>query len=303
VRGHQAEEQRHEREQQHDDGTSDPARGVGGAPAERGASRRPAVSNDGEQPGPDEEEAAEHHADAGHVRPRRAGVDDVQAVGDGGEPEREQPEGDAGDDARRPHEVGLGGQPGEWHRHDGQNPERRRVRPEKARSSRWSVTSARPAVRSGRSRRATRSRHPSRRASGGTVAAGRGAATALIRTAALEHVEPRRPPCREDRRHHPGQHRDERERQQRAERDGQRDVVGRQRLSGQRREEDAEREPESRPDQRGDHALVTDHPARLAPGHPDGPQHAELRVRSKTESTSVLTMPNRLTTTEKASST
>ena len=61
-------------------------------------------------------------------------------------------------------------------------------------------------------------------------------------------------------------------------RDGQRQphVVGGQRLRHQRGEEHAEREAERGADQRRDHALVADHAARLAPRHPDRPQHPEL---------------------------
>ena len=41
-------------------------------------------------------------------------------------------------------------------------------------------------------------------------------------------------------------------------------------------EDDAEDDPEHGPDQRRDHALVADHPADLAPGHPDRAQHPQL---------------------------
>ena len=43
-----------------------------------------------------------------------------------------------------------------------------------------------------------------------------------------------------------------------------------------RAEHHAERDAERRPEQRRDHTLVTDHAPDLAPGHPDGPEHAEL---------------------------
>ena len=50
----------------------------------------------------------------------------------------------------------------------------------------------------------------------------------------------------------------------------------RQRLGDQPREEDAERQPEGGADERGDDALVADHPARLPAGHPDRAEHPEL---------------------------
>jgi hypothetical protein len=40
--------------------------------------------------------------------------------------------------------------------------------------------------------------------------------------------------------------------------------------------DDAEREPERRADQGGDHALLADHAAGPAARHPDRPQHPEL---------------------------
>ena len=58
-----------------------------------------------------------------------------------------------------------------------------------------------------------------------------------------------------------------------------------------------------RADQRRDHAFVTHHATSLASGQADRPQHPSSRVRSKTASTSVLTIPNRLITTESASRT
>ena len=69
------------------------------------------------------------------------------------------------------------------------------------------------------------------------------------------------------------------------------------------RQEDAERQPERGADQRGDDALVADHPARLPARHPIVRSIPSSRVRSNTLSTSVLTIPNRLTTTENARST
>ena len=42
------------------------------------------------------------------------------------------------------------------------------------------------------------------------------------------------------------------------------------------REEDAEREPDRRADERRDDALLADHPAHLAPRHPDRAQHPDL---------------------------
>ena len=41
-------------------------------------------------------------------------------------------------------------------------------------------------------------------------------------------------------------------------------------------EPEPDRDPERRTEERGDHRLVPDHPARLAPGHADGAQHPDL---------------------------
>ena len=57
------------------------------------------------------------------------------------------------------------------------------------------------------------------------------------------------------------------------------------------------------PDERRDDALVPDHPANLAARHADRASIPISRVRSNTVSTSVFTMPNRLTMIDSASST
>ena len=68
-------------------------------------------------------------------------------------------------------------------------------------------------------------------------------------------------------------------------------------------EDDPQDDPEHAADQRGDDALVPDHAPHLAPCHPDRPQHPELARPLEDVSTSVFTIPKRLTMTDSASST
>src|SRR3954467_16001949 len=78
----------------------------------------------------------------------------------------------------------------------------------------------------------------------------------------VQDVEPGGAAGRHDRRREAGEDGDDRKGGQLRDRDRERDVVLRERLGHEPGEEDAEREPECRADQRGDDALVADHPAR-----------------------------------------
>ena len=104
-----------------------PAGGVRDARRESGATRAASGRGDGGEAGRDQREAAGDVADAGHVAPVGAGVDDVQAVRGDAEPGGEQPDGDAEREPGRPGQVGLGERPGERRGEDGEHPERRRV--------------------------------------------------------------------------------------------------------------------------------------------------------------------------------
>src|SRR6266508_279684 len=90
----------------------------------------------------------------------------------------------------------------------------------------------------------------------------------------LQRVELGRAPGREDRREHADHHCHRREDAQLQPRDREADPVqpGRQ----QQRQPEPENDPDRAADQRGDHALVPDHPFQLPPGQPDRAQHAEL---------------------------
>jgi hypothetical protein len=87
----------------------------------------------------------------------------VQPVRDDAEADRQQPDDDAQRESRGPGDIALGQRPADATATMTTTPSADVSGPEKARSSRWAVTSARPASSSGRSARARRSRQRRRR--------------------------------------------------------------------------------------------------------------------------------------------
>ena len=170
--------------------------------------------------------------------------------------------------------------------------------PEIARSSRWSVTSASPPARSGRSQRAMRSAaRPAARRRGG----GRGGGASFV-VQRVEHVEPRGPARRDDRRGDAGEHRDERERDQHR-RPG--STSRRRTATAPGSRAPTRKIPSGSPSAAPISAVITlswriirRACRRVMPIVRSMPSS---RVRSNTESTSVLTIPNSETTTENAS--
>ena len=253
----------------------EPARTVGGAPAEARPARRPARRGQrGDGRRRRSGDPAERHPDAGQVAPVGAGVDDVKAVGDDAEAEREQADEEPEREAGGTDEARLGGQPRGGYRHDREHAEDRRVGPGDRQVEQVSRHEREPARQERALQAGERApRPPPPRGDG----AGERCTVALIRTAgrrARRACEARRAgmiaaampastatsvnaasmPTGIDIA----------------------DVVLRQRLRDQRGQQDPQREPERGADQRRDHALVADHPPRLPAGHADRAQHAQL---------------------------
>ena len=97
---------------------------------------------------------------------------------------------------------------------------------------------------------------------------------ALLVVQRFERVQLRCPARREDGRQDPDDHGRHREDDHLAEREREGDEVDLR--DQQAREDEPEDDADHRPDQRGDHTLVADHPPRLPAGHADRPQHADL---------------------------
>src|SRR3954452_16798715 len=93
------------------------------------------------------------------------------------------------------------------------------------------------------------------------------AAARLLVLQGLQGAQPGRAPGRPDRGEDPDHHRHNGEDDQLADRHGERDLV---KSRGQQRgEQQTEDDPDHRTDQRGDHALLPDHPFHLASGQAD----------------------------------
>ena len=118
--------------------------------------------------------------------------------------------------------------------------------------------------------------HDLRRPSPVEPAPSTGRSRSLTRTPGDEHVRPRRPPRGQDRGEDARDHRDDREADQRAGRDRERQAL----VGEQRRHDRRQPEPGGhaghRADQRRDDALVADHPPDLPARHPDRAQRAQL---------------------------
>ena len=92
----------------------------------------------------------------------------------------------------------------------------------------------------------------------------------------LEDVQACSTACRKNRREQSRQDRRKHEDPDRAPRDGEDDPLVGERLGREDGKEDADHDSERASDQRGDDALVTDHPAHLPAGHPHSSQHPDL---------------------------